>query len=471
MAKNQSLLLKKILPKSLYGRFLLIIIASFAIVQFVSIYVFYYTHLDLVSKHMSRGIIEEMIFIKKSINKSGYTNLLQDLSENTGLNFSFAEKKRIKKSRKIADSSTAPSTFREYINPLIDPYNRFKIELENYKLTPFEIFDNPEDKNFIIVNLQTNQGIIIFEVPIKRITSSTSSIFIFWMVFTSILMMIIATLFFKNQVKSLKKLTIAAEKFGRGQEFEEISPSGSEEIQSLTSSFLEMKNRVKKQIIQRTETLSAVSHDLRTPLTRMKLQLALMNKNENQNEIIELEQNINDMQQLVEEYLDFARSDNQEKGSEIAIEDFIKNEIIEYYQKINQKIGLELELPRGCKIIIKRITLKRVLMNLIDNGLKYGENVFVKCFIDQNQENEKALRIDIEDNGSGIPESEQENVFKPFYRIDNARNLDSKNNIKKSSGSGLGMAIALDGISLHGGVIKLSKSKFGGLKVMISLPF
>jgi two-component system osmolarity sensor histidine kinase EnvZ len=461
---------KRLAPKSLYGRFLLIIIASFAIVQLVSIYVFYYTHLDVVSKHMARGVIEEMIFIKRSIKKPGYEKLLQDLSENTGINFSLKSKKTISISKKIADSKKNQDFFSKYFSPLIDPYNRFKIELEAYKLTPYQIFKNHDNKDLITVEIQTAKGVLSFEVPIKRIASSTAYVFTFWMCLTAIIMALIAIIFFKNQMRSLKKLTVAAEKFGKGQEVFHLDISGSQEMRSLASSFVKMQERIKNQIAQRTETLSAVSHDLRTPLTRMKLQIAIMEDKNLSIEpqiLSELQEDIKDMQMLIDEYLDFSIIDNQEKSVSIAINQFLLN-IINAYKKNNFNIEENISINQNKFITIKQIALKRALVNLIDNACKYGNKIIFSAEISGNN-----LMIAIEDNGKGIPLQEQENVFRPFYRIDNARNLDQVifGQNKKNSGAGLGMAIAMDSISLHGGKIKLGTSFLGGLKVLISIPF
>lgn len=452
-----SMILKKFMPRSLYGRFLLIIVLSTLIVQLVSIYVFYYTHLDVISKHMARSVIEEMVFVKKSINKPDYKNLLQDLSDNTGLRFSFEERRRLKK-KKIGDSDWKKNKFYNYINPLIDPYNRFKSELDSHGLKPYEIFESPDD-NFIIVKVQTRQGLISFEVPVKRITSSSAYVFTFWMILSALITSIISIIFLRNQVRSLRELSIAAEKFGRGQDAPNLRPTGSDEIRSLTISFIKMKERVMRQITQRTDMLSGVSHDLRTPLTRMKLQLELM---PNSQEIEDLKSDISDMEKLVEEYLDFARVDEKERSSPMKIKKFLTETVIHYYAKMNRSINNNIELDSELEVSVKRLALKRALTNLIDNAFNYGNKVDFTAKLSDNN-----LMMIIDDNGPGIPASERNNVFKPFYRIDNSRNLDKKT---PSGGSGLGLAIATDAITSHGGRIKLSDSPLGGLRVVIYIP-
>jgi two-component system osmolarity sensor histidine kinase EnvZ len=451
---------KKFIPKSLYGRFLLIIVMPALIVQIVSIYVFYYTHLDVVSKHMARSLVSEMAFIKKSINKPNYVSLLKDFSTDVDIRYSF-EWKFSKKKSKIADSHWQKSWVSEYFNlvPLIDPYNRFKSELESHKLTPFEIYENSENDDFIVVKVQTKSGKIVYEVPVKRITTSSSYVFTFWMFLTALITLIISIIFLKNQIRSINHLRFAAEKFGRGQDVPNFKPSGSREIRSVAISFIKMKERIIRQISQRTDMLSAVSHDLRTPLTRMKLQLEMMNSSE---ETKELKSDIYDMEKLVDEYLDFARGDEKEKSHLIKVKDFLQEKVINYYAKMDREISYNINISDDLKVPIKRLALKRALINLVDNAFNYGNKVKLSV-----SESENNLIIAIDDNGPGIPENERGNVFKPFYRIDNSRNLDKK---LPSGGSGLGLAIAMDAVTSHGGRIKLADSLLGGLKVTIYIP-
>ena len=450
---------KKLVPRSLYGRFLLIVILSAVIIQLVSIYVFYYTHLDVITKHMARSVIAEMVFVKTSINKPGYENLLRELTQNTGLQFSFQEKRKLKR-KKIGDSDWRKSKFYEYINPIIDPYNRFKSELHSHGLKPYEIFENPENNDFIIVKIQSEQGVLTFDVPIKKITSSSAYVFIFWMGLTIIITSILSITFFRNQLRLIRKLSESAEKFGRGQDAPNLRVHGSQEIRSLTISFIKMKERVLRQISQRTDMLSAVSHDLRTPLTRMKLQLEMLKQTP---EIDDLKSDVSDMEKLINEYLDFARFDDKEKTKLVNVKEFLQDKIIAYYAKMNRIIINKINLEDDLNLDIRKLAFKRAIINLIDNAFNYGQQVMLSA--NKTYDN---LSIIIEDNGPGIPELERENVFKPFYRLDNSRNLDSRPN---SGGSGLGMAIAFDAIIAHGGTIKLSDSQnLGGLKVEILIP-
>ncbi len=410
---------------------------------------------------MARSVVSEMAFVKSSIGKVSQKEILKDFSQNIDLRFYFEEKKGRKKS-KIADSKWRHSKIYQYVNlfPIIDPLNRFKSELKNYHLTPYQIYKDVENDDIFIVKVQNKGGVLSFEVPIKRIDSSSKYVFIAWMFATALITSTISIIFLKNQLKPISLLSKTAEKFGRGQDVPNFRPSGSREIRSVAISFLKMKERIIRQISQRTSMLSAVSHDLRTPLTRMKLQLEMM---ENSPENEGLKQDISDMAKLVEEYLDFARFEEREKMSKIKINSFLQDKIVNYYQKIGKNLQFEINIDKNRDILIKKLAFKRALINLLDNAFNYGEKAVLNAHLSQNN-----LIISIEDDGPGIPESEHENVFKPFYRIDNSRNLDNKK--ESTAGSGLGLAIAMDAITSHGGRIRLGKSLLGGLKVLIFVP-
>ncbi len=455
---------KRLIPQSLYGRFLLMIALPAMIVQIVSIYVFYYSHVDVVSKHMARSVVSEMTFIRNTMSNPDNRQLLRNFSRDLDIKFSF-ERKNFRKKSKIADSSWSNHWLYKYINlfPLIDPYNRFKLELKERKFTPYEIYENPEDDDFIIVKVTTSRGIISYDIPIKRIASSSAYVFTLWMFLTALVTSFISIIFLRNQIRSIKYLSFAAEKFGRGQDVPNFKPSGSKEIRSVAISFIKMRERIARQISQRTDMLSGVSHDLRTPLTRMKLQLEMMQQSD---EIEELKCDISDMEKLVDEYLDFARSDDKEKGRITKIHEFIKDRIINYYSKMNKKIGFIVEISEDLEVIVKKLALKRALMNLIDNAFNYAKEV--NMTLTQSKNN---LIIIIDDDGPGIPESERSNVLKPFYRVDNSRNLDRKpTSTGNSGGSGLGLAIATDAITSQGGRIRLLESPKSGLRVLIYIP-
>jgi two-component system, OmpR family, osmolarity sensor histidine kinase EnvZ len=457
------LFLRKITPKSLFSRFVLMIAIPTIFVQIVSIYVFFYTYVDNISKHMARGVLSEMLFIKSSIDIKGNKQLVKAFANSVDLRFYFQPDKKLAKPYKPNQQRIKENQILAFFDPLpiIDPINRFKIELESYGFTPFSIKPYPKDDNFFMVRIQLHNGVLNFYVPTKRVTSSSKYVFTLWMILTSILASLIAIIFLRNQIKSIKGLSIAAEKLGRGGDVPDFRPSGAREIRSVGISFIRMKERIIRQITQRTQMLSAVSHDLRTPLTRMKLQLEMMAEDEATEE---LKYDIADMERMINEYIDFAKSGGveTEQIKDINAEEFLQK-ITNYYQKMGKDISYKGHIENDLKVPFKKNAVKRAIRNLIDNSFHYGTQVLITSHL-----NKKNLIITVDDNGCGIEESQRHNIFKPFYRIDNSRNLDKTN---ARGGAGLGLAIVMDVISSHGGKIKVDDSPLGGLRMVAYLPF
>ena len=454
--------LRKITPRSLFGRFVLMIVVPTIVVQIVSIYVFFYTYVDNISKHMARGVLGEMTFIKNSIDGGGNQKSVLEFVKNIDLKFDFQPKKRISKRTKAPKEVLRENKILSFIDllPIVDPLNRFKIELEGYGFKTFSLKKDPKNDDILIVRLQLPEGILNFYIPSKRITSSSKYVFTLWLIFTSILTSIIAIIFLKNQIKSIKGLSVAAEKFGRGVDAINFKPSGAKEIRSVGISFIRMKERIMRQISQRTQMLSSVSHDLRTPLTRMKLQLEMMPDDEAKTE---LAADINDMEKMINEYLDFAKFEGSriEKSQNINLKNFLEK-IVLYYQKMNHNIAYKSDLSDDFEISLRKNSFKRAMRNLIDNSLHYGTLVFITAYATKHN-----IKIIIDDNGCGIPSEKRNDIFKPFYRIDNSRNLDKTS---QHGGAGLGLAIVKDVISFHNGKIEAAKSPFGGLRMTIYLP-
>ena len=263
-------------------------------------------------------------------------------------------------------------------------------------------------------------------------------------------MVLISLIFLKNQTRPITNLAKAAEKFGKGEEIEEFKPSGAAEIRQAGYEFDKMRKRIIRHLNQRSEMLSGISHDLRTPLTRMKLQIAFIKDKELENRLTE---DINEMEKMLNEYLQFTSSSYLEKDEKFDLSKLI-DQIVKKYDNKNISTDLSSEVYiNGRKSLIQRC-----INNLIDNGIKYGDKVKIDLIKNNNH-----LFIKIDDNGPGIPEKEHDNVFKPFYKIDKGR-ADSKSSV------GLGLSIASDIIRSHGGNIKLEKSSMNGLGVKIFLP-
>ncbi len=450
--------MKKYIPRSLFGRFTLIFAIPVLVVQLVAIYVFFYFYVDVISKNISRTIASEMRFVTDSINKGRSRKEINEFVKYVGIEYS-VNRKKFRKLKKLDDSNWRRHKIYRYINPLpiIDPLNRFKLELKNQKLTPFEIYKVRKDNDILVINVTRGKNVVSFKILTKRIYSSSKYVFILWIVFTSILTSIVAIIFLRNQLRPLANLEGAAKKFGQGQSFPDLRPSGSRELRSLVREFRKMASRVTRQISQRTDMLSGVSHDLRTPLTRMKLVLEMSKEDST---IQGLKRDVIDMENLIEEYLDFARHQEREKIKKVDLISFIKKDVLQPYVKMGKNVECEIEIEEGRLANIKALGCKRAISNLIDNGLRYAELVKVSARVSR-----KNLMITIDDNGPGIPIEKRNRVFEPFFRIDESRNLDSS-----SSGSGLGMSIARDAITSQGGKIGLLDSSLGGLKVVIIIP-
>jgi two-component system osmolarity sensor histidine kinase EnvZ len=311
-------------------------------------------------------------------------------------------------------------------------------------------FDTTSYKELIDLRIRYKDGYFKFLVPKDRVASSSARIFALWITVPAIIMVIISLIFLKNQTRPITNLARAAERFGKGEDIDEFRPSGALEIRQAGHEFDKMRKRILRHLNQRTEMLSGISHDLRTPLTRMKLQIAFI---KDKDLAAKLAEDINEMEKMLNEYLQFTSSSYVEKDEMFNLSELIE-EIVTKYD--NENIQKDL-LPR-IYINGRKNLINRCLNNIIDNALKYGDKVEVKLI----KENTNMLII-ISDDGSGIPREEYENVFKPFYKIDKGR-ADSKSSV------GLGLSIASDIVRSHGGNIVLDKSKMNGLSVKIFLP-
>jgi len=303
-----------------------------------------------------------------------------------------------------------------------------------------------------IISLQINTDLLQITVDKDRLYSESAFVFLIWMFFASLILLFLAYFFMKGQMRPLKRLAIIAETFGRGLDAPELKGSGSLEIRQTTNAFNLMQNRIKRFLKQRTEMLAGVSHDLRTPLTRMKLQLSLM-KDDNAKK--ELEHDINEMTAMLNSYVSFVRGEAAEK-----IEDTSINELIEIICKSNTSDNFKIKynFEKNIKTLCRPIQIKRALQNILDNAKRYANEIKIDLGTKNNE-----LYIAVSDNGPGIPEKNFEDVFKPFFTLDPSRN-------KLKGESGLGLTITRDIIRSHGGEIKLLKSEMNGLKIILYLP-
>ncbi len=430
--------IKNLLPKRLFYRALLIVAMPIIILQLVVTFVFFDSLWIKTNKGMTRALVSEIdTFIVAFENEDNDKEYLIDLfSLHLNLNIKHIENQ--------------PFDFNineRWFSPIDRSLRR---ELKSNMGNKNYWFSSTEYKELIIVRIKHKDGFFEILVPRDRVTSSSARLFGLWITLPAFLLVIIAMIFLKNQTRPITNLARAAEKFGRGENIDEYRPSGSLEIRQAGYEFDKMRKRIIRHLNQRSEMLSGISHDLRTPLTRMKLQMAFVKDNEISEK---LTADINEMEKMLNEYLQFTSSTFLEKDERFNLSELI-NKIIDKYDNSS----IEKILISDKYIIGRKNLLNRCLNNLLDNALKYGDKVKVELKSGIN-----GLFINIEDNGPGISKGEYENVFKPFYKIDKSRG-DSKSSV------GLGLSIASDIIRSHGGNITLDKSPMNGLWVKIFLP-
>jgi two-component system osmolarity sensor histidine kinase EnvZ len=429
---------KKILPKRLFYRSLLIVAAPIILLQIIITIVFFDSLWIKANKGMTRSLVAEIeTLFDVYDNESGYNKMIIDLyNKNFDFYISFDEKKFIQNS----------DTERWY-----SPMDRsLRQELKSTFGSNDYSFDTTTYKDQVAIKIKYRNGSLKIFFPKKRISPSSARIFALWITFPGLLLIMIAIIFLKNQTKPIVKLAKAAERFGKGEFVKEFRPSGAQEIRQAAYEFDKMRKRITIHLNQRSEMLSGISHDLRTPLTRLKLQLALLKQ---QDLAEKMSVDIEEMERMLNEYLEFSRHQKNEETEQTNLNNLIE-EVVGKYN--NKKINIILD--ENLKINIRPNSIKRCLTNLIDNGLSYGKNIEI-CL----KKIKNDVIIFVDDDGPGIPEKEYKNVIKPFYRIDKSRG-------QNKSGVGLGLSIANDIVRSHGGYILLERNSLEGLRVKISLP-
>ena len=430
--------IKNLLPKRLFYRALLIVAIPVIVIQLIITIVFFDSLWIKTNKGMTRALVSEIktyieVYRNDNYDKDEITNLFSVYQD---LNIEF-----------IQDKDFNYSYDDRWFSPLDRTLRReLKSSFGNIDFW----YDTTSYKELIDLRIKYQNGYFKFLVPRDRLTSSSARIFGLWITVPAIIIIIISLIFLKNQTRPITALAKAAERFGKGEEIEEFKPSGAAEIRQAGFEFDKMRKRILRHLNQRSEMLSGISHDLRTPLTRMKLQTVFIKDKDIAKKLTE---DINEMEKMLNEYLQFTSSSYIEKDELFNLSDLIK-EIAEKYNNDNiSKILTNRIYFSGRKNLIRRC-----INNLIDNAIKYGKKVNIEL-----SKKTTNIFIKIEDDGPGIPENEYDNVFKPFYKIDKGR-AESKSSV------GLGLSIASDIIRSHGGNIKLEKSSLNGLSVKIFLP-
>lgn len=431
--------LKRFLPKTLFGRALLIIVLPVAIMQIVVAYIFFNAHWATVtaslSDSMAANVSMAVDLYKESPGPEKAEELNKMMRPNMGLALELRDHREFLTAQRPSFFSILDKTLQNSLSQTMsDPF----------------WFDTTRYSNHIDIRVKVDEGTLKFIAARERVFARTGFVFIFWLVLASMLLTLISVLFIRNQARPITRLAAAAEAYGKGQDIDNFKPSGAAEVRLAGQSFLKMRQRISRFMEQRTTLLAGVSHDLRTPLTRLNLHLAMQDDTE---ETRAARSDLQEMESMLNGYLDFARGQIDEDSSEIILTDFI--------QSIAFKNGLKkdnLVLSEGRSIKIKTGAMTRALDNIISNSKKYGNHVVISTLFSSG-----SVSIIVEDDGPGIPKEKHADVFRPFYRLDTARN-------QNIEGTGLGLSIAQDIIRNHGGRIILGESKLGGLQVSVELP-
>jgi two-component system osmolarity sensor histidine kinase EnvZ len=430
--------LKKILPTGLFYRSLIIVAAPTIILQIIITVVFFDSIWIKANKGLTRSLVGEL----KTLSDVYTGNDLAQIEYLTGqfkFNFDFVIN--------IKDEKLPTISKERKFSPMDRSLRR---ELKSVFGNSNYWFDTIKYEDVVEIRVRSSDKTIQVLFPRERIAPSSVRLFIFWIIFPSILLISIAIIFLKNQTRPIVNLAKAAEKFGKGDFVSGIRPSGASEIRKAAYEFDRMAKRIDRHLKQRSEMLSGISHDLRTPLTRLKLQLAMLNQKELSSK---MSKDIDEMEGMLNSYLQFAKSQVQEESMATNI-----NELFDEISNEKNSENLHLDLQVKIVLVARKNALKRCFNNIIENGLNYAKNVYIV-----NSKSTNMLNIFISDDGPGIPLNQYKNVFKPFFRLDESRNLNH-------SGVGLGMSISEDIVRSHGGNIELSESKYKGLQVKISLP-
>lgn len=434
---------KKYLPKSLFVRALLILVLPTLFIQMVTAYIFFDRHWENVTRHMSNSLAGEVAFLiqqLKDVTAKQKPKVVSEFELATGIDVSF----------ETVEAFNAKKISKDFIE--FQSLLRSKIK-EN-----FTVHDIDGDYVEIFILLPSQALRIVTST--KRLQSPTTRIFLAWMLGASTIFLFIAIIFLRNQIRPITRLAQAADNFGRGMDTIDFRPHGATEVRKAARAFIVMRERIRRQIRTRTDMLSGISHDLRTPLTRMKLQLAMLpvdvaTREDMREAIIELEDDVQQMQHMIQEYLNFARDEGREETTKIWLGEFLAD-VVNDYTRMQQEVMLIVE--NDLEIELRVSACRRMLHNLIDNALRYGK----RCRLILREAGSYG-EIIVDDEGAGIPAEKREEVFKPFNRLDPSRN-------NKTGGVGLGLTIARDVVLSHGGTILLDNSPSGGLRVLIRLP-
>lgn len=433
--------IKDLLPRTLLGRSLLILVTPLFLVQIITTWIFFDNHWQKMGNRLAFSVAGEISYLANEI-ESG--TKLEHINANAAksLELATAYKQgavldKIKKKRGLTREGIITDTLTSALRSQLG--------------RPFTITVDSDEK-WVEVRVQLSDGVLTVASPERRLFSSSGYIVLLWMVGSSLILLMIAVFFMRGQIRPIRRLAIAAERFGKGRDVPFFKVEGAREVRQAARAFIDMKDRLRRQIQQRTAMLAGVSHDLRTPLTRMRLQLEMMGDSP---DVHDLKSDIAGMERMIEAYLQFARG---EGGEEPVRTDLI--DLIEGVASAASRDGdiVHVQAHARPSMMLRPIAFERCLTNLVTNSMKYGSEAWISV-----QKIGDMIEICIDDDGPGIPEEQYEDVFKPFVRGESSRS-------SKTGGIGLGLPIAQDIILAHGGQIWLDQSPQKGLRVLIDLP-
>lgn len=437
--------LADVLPKGLYARALIIIIAPIVVLEGVIAFAFMESHWQRVTRRLSEATARDI---------SALLDLYEDYQhdDDYGRLIEMA-RDRLNLSMQVLPAGDLPEPLPRPFFAILD--RALQNEVQRHVKKPFWL-DTVGESRHVEIRVRAEDAVLRFVATRSQTYPSNSHIFLLWMVGTSVILLTVAILFLRNQIKPILRLAEAADAFGKGRPVpDDFKPRGAREVRQAAQAFLEMRDRIKTHVEQRTTMLAGVSHDLRTVLTRFKLEMELLPDGPEANS---LRADVGEMQQMLEDYLAFAKGDGGEEAKPTKL-----RQLLEEIETDAQIYGAQVELKMRRKTLelvlpLKRNAFKRAVTNLVTNACRFGDRVVIRAATEG-----EWLRVEVDDDGPGIAASERENVFRPFYRLDHARNQDNGN-------TGLGLAISRDIAKSHGGDITLGESSMGGLRAVISVP-
>lgn len=434
--------LKRYMPRGIYARAALILLVPIITLQVVVSVVFIQRHFEDVTQQMTRNLVLDLEYLRNQVDAAPTVDAAQSFIA------------MIEKPLDMSVSLPAKRPAKTDARMFYDLSGRVVINTLRENIAQIQSVDLQKDSRRVLIWVETRHGAMFVTVGRGRVSASNPHQFLVLMVFVGAVMTLVAFLFLRNQLRPIRRLAQAAEAFGRGRIIP-YRPTGATEVRSAGNAFLDMRSRIERQIEQRTMMLSGVSHDLRTPLTRLKLGLAMI---EGDSQIEDLIGDVEEMERLLDEFLSFARGDALDDLAE-ADPELIVREVVENARRGGGAVSIG-TVEGHCVTMLRPVAIARALDNLIGNALRYGTKAVVNV-----QVMPRYLRIAVEDDGPGIPENLREEALKPFTRLDQARNQN------RGSGVGLGLAIASDIARRHGGTLRLEDSAdLGGLRAVIILP-